>query len=199
MSSSAWFDRPSLAGEYVRLEPLWPEHAEGLYEAGRDPQVWRWLNVRQPADVAEMRRMVEADVRAVDAGRLPWVQIDLATGRVAGTTSYYDIEPAHRGLSIGHTWIGARWQRTALNTEAKLLLLERAFDVLGAIRVGWHTHHRNERSQRAIERLGARREGVLRSHRIRPDGSVRDTVCYSMIASEWPAARDRLRARLAST
>ncbi|WP_285624409.1 GNAT family N-acetyltransferase [Actinoallomurus iriomotensis] len=146
MSSSAWFDRPSLAGEHVRLEPLGPEHAEGLYEAGRDPQVWRWLNVRQPADVAEMRRMVEADVRAVDAGRLPWVQIDLATGRVAGTTSYYDIEPAHRGLSIGHTWIGARWQRTALNTEAKLLLLERAFDVLGAIRVGWHTHHRNERS-----------------------------------------------------
>ncbi|MEV5708907.1 GNAT family protein [Actinoallomurus sp. NPDC052274] len=198
MSRSAWFDRPVLSGEHVRLEPLRLEHAEGLYEAGKDPEVWRWLNVRQPADLAETRRMVEDDLRAIDAGRLPWVQIDAATGEVAGTTSYYDIEPAHRGLCIGHTWIGARWQRTALNTEAKLLLLERAFDVLGAIRVGWHTHHRNERSQRAIERLGAHREGVLRSHRIRHDGSVRDTVCYSMLATEWPAARDRLCAHLAA-
>lgn len=199
MSTSSWFDRPPLAGDHVRLEPLGPEHAEGLYEAGKDPEVWRWLNVPQPADVAQTRRMIEADLRAMDAGRLlPWAQIDAVTGEVAGTTSYYEIEPAHRGLCIGHTWIGVRWQRTALNTEAKLLLLERAFEVLGAIRVGWHTHHRNERSQRAIERLGARREGVLRSHRIRPDGSVRDTVCYSMLAAEWPAARDRLRARLAS-
>ncbi|GAA4602574.1 GNAT family protein [Actinoallomurus liliacearum] len=198
MSRSTWFDRPVLSGEHVRLEPLRLEHAEGLYEAGKDPEVWRWLNVRQPADLVETRRMVEDDLRAIDAGRLPWVQIDAATGEVAGTTSYYEIEPAHRGLCIGHTWIGTRWQRTALNTEAKLLLLERAFDGLGAIRVGWHTHHRNERSQRAIERLGAHREGVLRSHRIRPDGSVRDTVCYSMLAAEWPAARDRLRARLAS-
>ncbi|MCO5997937.1 GNAT family N-acetyltransferase [Actinoallomurus rhizosphaericola] len=196
MNGSAWLERPSLTGRHVRLEPLRPEHAEGLYEAGKDPEVWRWLNVRQPSDVAEMRRMVEEDLRAVGAARLPWVQIDAVTGEVAGTTSYYDVEPAHRGLWIGHTWIGVRWQRTALNTEAKLLLLERAFDVLGALRVGWHTHHRNERSQRAIERLGARREGVLRSHRVRPDGSVRDTVCYSMLASEWPAARDRLRARL---
>ncbi|MCO5972625.1 GNAT family N-acetyltransferase [Actinoallomurus soli] len=196
MNGSAWLERPSLIGRHVRLEPLRPEHAEGLYEAGKDPEVWRWLNVRQPSDVAEMRRMVEEDLRAVGAARLPWVQIDTVTGEVAGTTSYYDPEPVHCGLWIGHTWIGVRWQRTALNTEAKLLLLERAFDVLGALRVGWHTHHRNERSQRAIERLGARREGVLRSHRVLPDGSVRDTVCYSMLASEWPAARDRLRARL---
>ncbi|WP_433175078.1 GNAT family N-acetyltransferase [Actinoallomurus sp. CA-150999] len=195
--NSAWFERPVLDGRHVRLEPLGPEHAEGLFEAGKDPEVWRWLNVRQPADLDEARRMVENDLAQVARGtRLPWVQIDAATGEVAGTTSYYEIEPAHRGLCIGHTWIGARWQRTALNTEAKLLLLERAFNVLGAGRVGWHTHHRNERSQRAIERLGAQREGVLRSHRILPDGSVRDTVCYSMIPAEWPAARDRLRARL---
>ncbi|MEV0406162.1 GNAT family N-acetyltransferase [Actinoallomurus sp. NPDC050550] len=195
--SSAWFERPVLDGRHVRLEPLGPEHAEGLLEAGKDPEIWRWLNVRQPADLDEARRMVENDLAQTARGtRLPWVQIDAATGEVAGTTSYYEIEPAHRGLCIGHTWIGARWQRTAVNTEAKLLLLERAFDVLGANRVGWHTHHRNERSQRAIERLGAQREGVLRSHRILPDGSVRDTACYSMISSEWPGARDRLRARL---
>lgn len=195
--STIWFDRPTLIGSYVRLEPLGPEHAEGLYEAGKDPEIWRWLNIKQPSSLAEMRGMLEDDLVRLAAGtRVPWVQIDAVTGEVAGTTSYYEIEPAHRGLYIGGTWIGTRWQRTAMNTEAKLLLLERAFDTLGAIRVGWHTHCRNERSQRAIERLGARREGVLRSHRIRPDGSVRDTICYSMIRDEWPAARDRLRRRL---
>lgn len=196
--SNVWFDRPVLTGRRVRLEPLSAEHAEGLFRAGADPRVWTWLNSRRPADAAGMRAMVEEMLTAHEARRqVPWAQIDLATGEVAGTTSYHDIEPWHRGLCIGHTWIGTRWQRTGLNAEAKLLLLERAFDELGALRVAWWTHHRNERSQRAIERLGARHEGVLRGHRILPDGSIRNTMVYSIIEEEWPAAREALRARVA--
>jgi len=189
-----WFERPVLEGRHVRLEPLTPDHAPALLAAGSDPVVWTWLSVRQPRDLAAAQAMVEAQL--ADPARRAWAQIDTASGEVAGTTSYYEIDPHHRGLYIGHTWIGTRWQRTALNTEAKLLLLTRAFDVLGAIRVGWQTDHRNERSQRAIERLGATREGVLRAHRVRPDGTLRDTVTYSVTAPEWPGVRARLTARL---
>lgn len=192
--SDEWNERPVLTGRHVRLEPLSEQHAAGLHEAGRDPAIWTWLSVRQPTDLAGTRRFVAA---ALDMpGRLAFAQLDAVTGEVAGTTSYYELDPKHRGLCIGHTWIGARWQRTALNTEAKLLLLTRAFEVLGAHRVGWHTDLRNERSQRAIERLGARREGVLRAHRVRPDGTLRDTVVYSVTAPEWPAVRDGLAERL---
>jgi len=186
---SEWNQHPVLTGEHVRLEPLTPEHAKGLFEAGGDPAIWTWLSVWQPADLPAAERLV-ASILA-DPGRRPWAQID-AAGRVAGTTSYYQVVEAHRILSIGHTWIGAGWQRTALNTEAKLLLLRHAFETLGAQRVSWETDIRNLRSQRAIERLGALREGVLRAHRIRPDGSSRDTVVYSMLDTEWPAARERL-------
>ncbi|MCP2335490.1 GNAT family N-acetyltransferase [Actinomadura rupiterrae] len=195
--NDAWFDRPVLAGRYVRLEPLTLEHAEGLLDAGKDPQVWRWLSRRQPADLAEMRDFVADALAACDRReRLPWAQIDAATGEVAGTTSFYEIDPAHRNLYIGHTWIGARWQRSGINTESKLLLLEHAFDGLGALRVGWHTDRLNERSRAAIERLGASFEGFHRRHRIRPDGTLRDTAVYAMIDTEWPEAAAALRARL---
>ncbi|MFA1543249.1 GNAT family N-acetyltransferase [Actinomadura monticuli] len=195
--SDAWFERPVLTGRHVRLEPLSPEHAGGLFEASRDPDVWTWLSERRPGTAGEMAALVG---RALDECerrvRLPWVQIDAATGEVAGTTSYYEVAPSHRGLCIGHTWLGARWHRTAVNTEAKLLLLGRAFDELGAIRVGWHTHVRNARSRAAIERLGASFEGVHRKHRIRADGSIRDTAAYGMTDDEWPAAARALRERL---
>ncbi|CCH27639.1 GNAT family protein [Actinosynnema sp. NPDC047251] len=187
-----WYDRPTLVGEHVRLEPLSVDHAEGLLDAGKDPDIWTWLSLRQPRTPAEARTMVETIL--ADPDRRAWAQVDPVTGEVAGTTSFYDIDPVHRGLYVGYTWIGARWQRTALNRAAKLLLLTRAFEELGAHRVGWHTDGLNERSQRAIERLGATREGVLRSHRIRPDGTLRDTVVYSMTAAEWPAVKARLRA-----
>ncbi|WP_433267483.1 GNAT family N-acetyltransferase [Actinosynnema sp. CS-041913] len=187
-----WYDRPILIGGHVRLEPLSVDHAEGLLAAGKDPDIWTWLGVRQPQTLSEARTMVENTL--ADPTRRAWAQLDPVTGEVAGTTSYYEIDPGHRGLYIGHTWIGARWQRTALNRAAKLLLLTRAFEVLGAHRVGWHTDARNERSQRAIERLGATREGVLRAHRVRPDGTLRDTVVYSMTAAEWPAAKAALTA-----
>ena len=191
---SDWSTPPTLSGEHVRLEPLSPEHAKGLLEAGREPGIWAWLSLRQPTDLTAAERMVEQAL--ADPDRRPFAQIDVASGRVAGTTSYYQVAEKHRILSIGHTWIGTDWQRTWLNTEAKLLLLQHAFETLGAQRVAWETDIRNLRSQRAIERLGALREGVLRAHRIRPDGSSRDTVTYSMLAPEWPAAKARLSERL---
>jgi RimJ/RimL family protein N-acetyltransferase len=195
--TTEWHDLPTLTGRHVRLEPLTREHAPGLFEAGRDPAIWTWLSVHQPRTVEEMTDFVEAAL--ADPSRLAWAQIDTASGEVAGTTSYYEIDEKHRGLYIGHTWIGARHQRTALNTEAKLMLLTRAFDVLGAHRAGWHTDVRNERSQRAVLRLGATREGVLRAHRVRKDGSLRDTVVLSVTATEWPDVRERLTARLGRT
>jgi RimJ/RimL family protein N-acetyltransferase len=195
--SSAFFARPTFTGRYVRLEPLTIDHADGLLEAGKDPDVWTWLTARQPTDLAAMRAYVARMLAQYDTQTVvPWVQIDARTGEVAGVTTYHDLAPDHRALCIGSTWLGGNWHRTGVNTEAKLMLLARAFDTLGAHRVGWMTHHNNHRSQRALERLGARREGVLRKHKILPDGSVRDTVVYSMINSEWPAARVALQARL---
>ena len=184
-----------MSGEHVRLEPLTAEHAGGLYKAGSDPAVWTWLAVRQPDDIGGMRTLV--DNILADGTRLAWAQVDAATGEVAGTTSFYQIDANHRILSIGHTWIGKPWQRTPLNSESKLLMLRHAFEELGANRVSLETDIRNEASQRSNERLGAQREGVLRAHRIRPDGTLRDTVVYSVIAEEWPGVRESLVARLA--
>lgn len=195
--NSTWFEQPTLTGQYVRLEPLTADHSEGLFEALKDLGVWTWLSHKQPADAGGMRAIVERLLAKQEEGdSVALAQIDIATGEVAGSTSYYEIEPADRGIAIGSTWLGSRFHRTGINTEAKLLLLGRAFDDLGAVRVTWHTDHRNERSQRAIERLGAQREGVLRRHRTRPDGTMRDTVVYSMLSDEWPAAREALTARL---
>jgi RimJ/RimL family protein N-acetyltransferase len=195
--SNEWWGQPALTGRYVRLEPLSLEHVDGLFEASKDPSVWTWLSERQPADAAAVHTMVSKALIARDKGvRLPWAQIDVATGEVAGTTSYYEIAPKDRGLCIGHTWLGARWQRTGVNTESKLLLLQRAFDDLGAIRVGWHTHVRNERSRAAIQRLGASFEGIHRKHRIREDGSIRDTAVFAMTDDDWPDAARALQAKL---
>lgn len=185
-----WNAHPTLTGKRVRLEPLTRDHAKGLLEAGADPEIWTWLSLRQPQDLSAAEEMVDGIL--ADPDRRAWAQIDAGTGDVAGTTSYYAISARHRILSIGHTWIGKPWHRTGLNNEAKLLLLHHAFDVLGANRVAWKTDIRNLRSQRAIERLGAQREGVLRAHRVRPDGSVRDTVVYSLTGPEWPAVRTAL-------
>lgn len=197
MDNIDWWRQPTLTGNHVRLEPLSPDHVPGLHAAGRDPSVWTHLSHHWPTDLDGTAAFVRSHLDAQAEGdRLVYAQVELATGLVAGVTSYYEIVPAHRSLAIGHTWIGTPWQRTALNTEAKLLLLGRAFEQLDALRVVWHTDIRNERSQRAIERLGAHREGVLRQHRIRPDGTLRDTVQYSMLPQEWPTVRTRLRARL---
>ncbi|MBV9593247.1 MAG: GNAT family N-acetyltransferase [Actinobacteria bacterium] len=188
---------PVLQGRRLRLEPMTIEHAPGYLSAAGAPdvgdEVFRWLSVGPPRDLEGARAQVYAALAARARGtRFAYAQIDGASGEFAGTTSYYELDPALRTLAIGHTWIGRRWWRTGFNREAKFLLLSHAFEVLGAARVVWHTDVRNERSQTAIAALGAQREGVLRKHRIRPDGSWRDTVQYSMLDDEWPAARARL-------
>jgi nitroimidazol reductase NimA-like FMN-containing flavoprotein (pyridoxamine 5'-phosphate oxidase superfamily)/RimJ/RimL family protein N-acetyltransferase len=192
-----WHTAPRLAGEHVVLEPLDVSHVEGLYAVLDDDEVCRWLTSRRPDGVHDVAAYVTEALRTAEAGlRVPFVQRCARTGAIVGTTSYYEIDERRRSLAIGHTVVGRAWWRTGVNTEAKLLLLRRAFDDLAAVRVVWHTDLRNERSQRAIERLGAAREGVLRSDRPRWDGTFRDSVQYAMTRTDWPEAHERLRARL---
>ncbi|MFF4879012.1 MULTISPECIES: bifunctional pyridoxamine 5'-phosphate oxidase family protein/GNAT family N-acetyltransferase [unclassified Micromonospora] len=195
-----WHDPAPMSGEHVRLEPLDLAHADELHTATADEEVWRHMNVAAPSAPDGTAEVIAAALAAQHRGeRVPWVQRCAATGAVVGSTSYYEIDPERRSVAIGYTFLGRPWWRTGINTEAKLLLLSRAFDELGAVRVAWHTDIRNERSQAAIERLGATREGVLRMHRQRPDGSWRDTVQYAMTVDEWPNAQLRLRERLRRT
>jgi RimJ/RimL family protein N-acetyltransferase len=196
-----WYALEALAGARVRLEPLRAEDADGYWSAAHSDdgasEVFRSLSVGVPETLAQAREHILAALAARAAGaRMPYAQRDAATGEFIGTTSFYELEPSVRCLAIGHTWLGRRWWRTGHNTESKLLLLRHAFDELGAARVLWHTDILNVRSQAAIERLGAAKEGVLRKHRIRPDGTWRDTVQYAMTDEDWPAIRDRLVARL---
>jgi RimJ/RimL family protein N-acetyltransferase len=194
---SAWLDTPVMRGEHVVLEPLDLSHVDDLFEALADDEVYRWNFRPRPSTVEEMAGQVRESLQAHERGiRVPFAQRSVATGRVIGTTSYYNPDEVHRNVMIGYTMLGRPYWRTGINTEAKLMLMARAFDDLGAVRVDWQTDVRNERSQAAIARLGAVREGVLRRHRRRNDGTWRDSVLYSMTDAEWPAARDRLRTRL---
>jgi RimJ/RimL family protein N-acetyltransferase len=193
---------PLLTGRLIRLEPLAYEHAEGYLAAAgtgaEADEVFRWMSPSAPRSVDEARAHIAAALAARARGeRFAYAQFDAVTGEFAGTSSYYDVVPAVRTIAIGHTWLGRRWWRTGHNTESKLLMLTHAFDTLGAARLVWHTDVNNTRSQAAIERLGATREGELRKHRIRRDGSWRTTVQYSMTDDDWPAARDQLTKRLA--
>ncbi|PWU51091.1 GNAT family N-acetyltransferase [Micromonospora globispora] len=194
---SPWLEPVVLRGEHVVLEPLDLSHAEELHAALDDPEVWRYVGSRRPQSVEEMTGYVRAALAAHQRGiRVPWVQRCAVTGAVVGTTSYYHPDEDTRSVEIGFTQLGRASWRTGINTEAKLLLLTRAFEELDAIRVTWQTSTQNERSQRAIERLGATREGTLRSNRRRADGTWRESALYSMLASEWPNAQVTLRERL---
>jgi RimJ/RimL family protein N-acetyltransferase len=198
-----WYAMPALAGRLIRLEPLTYEHAPGYLEAAgtgaEAEEVFRWMNPGAPQTLDEARTHIAASLAARARGeRFAYAQFDAVTGEFAGTSSFYDVVPAVRTIAIGHTWLGKRWWRTGHNTESKLLMLTHAFDSLGAARVVWHTDIHNTRSQAAIERLGATREGELRKHRIRRDGSWRTTVQYSMTDDDWPAARKFLTQRLTS-
>lgn len=188
---------PELTGALVRLAPLQLEHAEGWFAAGAGDKVWEFTGPRPAYDsVDQVRGEIAGALAARARGeRLPYAQFDAATGEFIGSTSFYEVTPSARAIAIGHTWLGERWWRRGYNNESKLLLLTHAFETLGAARVVWHTDIRNLRSQAAIERLGATKEGVLRKHRIRRDGTWRDTVQYAMTDDDWPAAKAKLAAR----
>ncbi|GAA2544055.1 hypothetical protein GCM10010435_10610 [Winogradskya consettensis] len=195
--ASPWQTAVPMHGRHVALEPLTPAHVDGLMTALADDEVWQFLPTRRPGSREQMAEQVALAARQQWNGdRVTWAQCDPETGEVMGMTSYHDVDEKAGALGIGHTMLGKRWWRSGVNTEAKLLLLERAFEVLGAGRVFWYTDIRNERSQRAIARLGASRDGLIRRHRLRPDGTWRDTVLFAMTVDEWPAARKRLEARL---
>ncbi len=185
-----------LEGRFVRLEPLGPEHQTDLEAAAaEDSSAFRYMGLSIPADGWDAW-FGEAAAGVAEGRYVAWATVELASGRVVGSTRFGDIDVRSERVEIGWTWLApSRW-RTALNTEAKLLQLTHAFDELGAGRVALKTDGRNERSQRAIERLGAMREGVLRRHMAVADGFIRDTVYYSILCDEWPAVRDRLRERL---
>lgn len=186
----------TLDGGNVRLEPMRIEHAAPLEAAARDGELWnlRVTSVPAPGDTAAY---VAAGLKGqADGHMLPFVVVDTASRRVIGSTRYHDIVPAVERVEIGYTWYGRSWQRTHVNTTCKLLLLQHAFETLGAQLVGWRTDNYNFASQRAIERLGARRDGVLRHHALRRDGTVRDTVMYSLAAGEWPEVKAHLQYQL---
>ncbi len=188
--------RCTLSGHGVRLEPLNQTHATGISAAARDGDLWnlRVTSVPTPADTTAY---IQAAMDGYVAGHmLAFAVLDVVSGKVIGTTRYHDILASVARLEIGYTWYGKSWQRTHVNTACKLLLMSHAFDELGAAVVGWRTDNFNYASQRAIERLGAKRDGVLRHHAMRRDGTVRDTVMYSVIAGEWPEVRDHLTYQL---
>lgn len=186
-----------LYGDAAKLEPLDPSHAEDLLAAGADPEIWRYMPIPQPGSVTEVRQWIdEAWKLAATGEQLPFAIIDPETGRAVGSTRYLEIHRHWRTLEIGWTWLAASVQRTAVNTETKLMLLKHAFEDQGALRVQFKTDGRNLRSQEALERLGAVKEGVLRKQRVNHDGYVRDAVYYSILDDEWPAVKQRLTARL---
>ena len=181
----------------LRLVPLAGSHVEALEAAARDGELWKLRVTSVPAP-GETAAYIGAALQGREEGHmLPFAVVDAASGRVIGSTRYHDIVPAVERLEIGYTWYAQSWQRTHVNTTAKLLLMQHAFEALGAKLVGWRTDNYNFGSQRAIERLGARKDGVLRHHALRRDGTVRDTVMYSLAAGEWPEVRAHLQYQLA--
>lgn len=186
----------TLEGEHVRLEPLSLDHLDGLCVAGLDPELWRWIPTRV-GTADEMRAYVEKALRGQEEGTaLPFALVERRSGAVVGSTRFANIDAVNKRVEIGWTWIARRWQRTPVNTETKYLLLRHAFDALGCLRVELKTDALNEASRKAILRLGAKQEGVFRSHVVVWDGRVRDTVYFSVIASEWPEVRRRFEAEL---
>ena len=187
----------TLSGQQVRLEPIGLQHAEDLYAVGTDESIWRYLPRPAFTDLDDAREWVRDCISRKEAGeRIQFAVVLAKEERAIGSTGYLDIDRPNRALEIGMTWYGVAYQRTAVNTECKYLLLRHAFEDLGALRVCLKTDSRNERSQRAIERIGGVREGVLRNHRITWDGANRHSVYYSIIDAEWPQVRQGLERKL---
>ena len=188
----AWLEPVTLESGRARLEPLAGRHCHDLIEAVEDGELWRlwYTSVPEPARMpAEIERRLALQAAG---SMLPFAAVDTGTGKAVGMTTYMNVEPAHRRLEIGSTWYAACAQRTPLNTECKLMLLTHAFESLHCIAVEFRTHRLNTQSRRAIERLGAQLDGILRSHQISPNGTLRDTAVYSITAAEWPTVRSHL-------
>jgi RimJ/RimL family protein N-acetyltransferase len=186
-----------LTGRYVSLVPLTLEHAPGLAEAARDGELYKlwYTSIPHPDAIdAEIARRISLQEIGIMA---PFTVLD-ATGRISGMTTYMNIDQSHRRVEIGSTWYAARVQRTLLNTEAKLLLLTHAFETIGVIAVEFRTHFFNHQSRRAIERLGAKLDGILRNHQRAPNGTLRDTCVYSITEAEWPTVKAHLKYKLES-
>ena len=187
----------ALRGRHVSLEPLDPGHSGALGEAAADGELWqRWYTSVPRSEAVD--DYIATALAAQAAGSVLAFAVRDASGTIVGTTRYYDIDRSVPRLSVGYTWYAQRVHRTGLNTEAKLLLLEHAFEVLGCIAVGFETSWFNHASRAAIARLGAKQDGILRSHRRHADGSVRDTVVFSILDNEWPAVRAHLQSKLSA-
>ena len=190
-----WLEPVTLSGPHARLEPLSHQHLEGLTEAVKDGELWKlWYTFIPPPE--DMGKEIERRLSLQRAGSmLPFTVFD-ANGHIAGMTTYMNVDAANRRVEIGSTWYARRVQRSALNTQCKLLLLAHAFDDLDCIAVEFRTHFFNQQSRRGIERLGAKLDGILRNHQLATNGTLRDTVVYSIIASEWPTVRAHLTYQL---
>jgi RimJ/RimL family protein N-acetyltransferase len=186
----------TLSGKHIRLEPLSREHARALLAVAQAPQIWTWMSAL-PVTGEAMGAWIAEALAAQEGGlEYPFVVVQLAGDRVVGSTRYMDVQAASKGVEIGWTWYAPETWGTVVNPEAKFLLLRHAFDDWGAIRVQLKTDLKNLRSQAAIKKLGAKEEGVLRRHRFRRDGTIRDSVIYSIIREEWPAVKAGLEARI---
>src|SRR6266852_4564441 len=191
----AWLEQVSLRGAHARLEPLSQDHCDGLTEAVKDGELWKlwYTSVPRPED---MRKEIDRRLGLQKAGAmLPFTVFD-AAGRIAGMTTYMNVDAANRRVEIGSTWYARRVQRTPLNTQCKLLLLTHAFEAIDCIAVEFRTHFFNHQSRKAIERLGAKQDGILRNHQVAPNGTLRDTVVFSIIAAEWPTVKAHLTYQL---
>jgi RimJ/RimL family protein N-acetyltransferase len=191
-----WIEPVTLQGAHVLIEPMTTEHRDEIAAAAADGDLWKLWYTSVPAPQAVGDWIGKALGQRDDAGALPFVIRRAQDRRLVGATRYFNVAAEHRRLEIGHTFYSSSVQRTAINTEAKLLLLTHAFESLGCIGVELRTHFMNHASRRAIERLGAKLDGVLRCHQVMPDGSLRDTCVYSIVAPEWPAVRNNLAFRL---
>jgi RimJ/RimL family protein N-acetyltransferase len=191
----SWLETVTLRGQHARLEPLSQDHREGLVEAVKDGELWKlWYTAVPTAE--GMGKEINRRLGLQAAGSmLPWTVFD-AGGSILGMTTYMNVDAGNRRVEIGSTWYARRVQRSAVNTQCKLLLLSHAFEKLDCIAVEFRTHFFNHASRRGIERLGAKQDGILRSHQIAPNGTLRDTVVYSIIASEWPTVKAHLSYQL---
>lgn len=186
----------TLEGSFVRLEPLSEAHLAGLAEVGLDEALWRYTSMHVRT-VDDLRRWIGDAIRAREEGTaLPFATVDRASGRPIGSSRYLNIDRVHRHVEIGWTWVAPAFQRTAVNTEAKLLMLRHAFETLGCHRVEFKTDSLNDRSRAALARIGARQEGIFRNHMIMPDGRLRHSVYFSVTDDDWPAVRDDLESKL---